>query len=96
MHEIYQFKNRNKAEINFAKYGEDTEFEVLNKITVPIFMRWGNQNEMMIQKAEELVLLMNDSILNLNKDIDFIDGADHGYTGKEEILAQQIIKFILR
>jgi len=87
---------RDNKEINFAKYGEDTEFEVLNKITVPIFMRWGNQNEMMIQKAEELVLLMNDSILNLNKDIDFIDGADHGYTGKEEILAQQIIKFILR
>ena len=34
------------------------------------------------------------SAINENKDIDYIDGADHGYTEKETELAEQIIKFI--
>lgn len=85
---------RDNQKIDFAKYSEDTKFEVLNKITEPLFMRWGNENEMIIQKADQLVSIVSNSISNSNKDIDFIDGADHGYTGKEEMLAKQITKFI--
>ena len=49
---------------------------------------------MIIQDAEQLVDIVSNIIENPNKDIDYIDGADHGYTEKEEILAEQIIKFI--
>lgn len=84
---------RDNQEIDFAAYNTDKEFKNLNSIDVPLFMRWGNKNEMILQNAEDLVNLLNDKIVNLNKNIGFIDGADHGYTGKEEILAGQIIEF---
>ena len=85
---------RDNSAIDFARYGQDTELEKLNNIEDPLFMRWGNEHEMIIQKADELVNLLSDIIKNERKDIDYIDGADHGYTGKEEILAKQIIEFI--
>ena len=34
------------------------------------------------------------SSLKKFKDINYIDGADHGYTNKENILAEEIVKFI--
>ena len=49
---------------------------------------------MIEQAAIELVNLINSKIKNLNKDINYIDGADHGYNGKEDVLAKQIIEFI--
>lgn len=85
---------KNNKEIDFAQYGKDTEFERLNHITAPLFMRWGNDNEMILQEAEELVTNVNNNMRNPNKDIAYIDGANHSYTGKEEIVAEQIIKFI--
>lgn len=85
---------RDNKEIDFARYSEDNEFEILNDIEVPIMMRWGNRNEMIIQQADELVKMMNEKVKNNKKDIDYIDGADHGYTDREEILAEQIINFI--
>lgn len=87
---------RDNKEIDFANYGQDTELEKLNNIKVPLFMRWGNQNEMILQKADELVTIVSNSIENINKDIDYIDGADHGYIGKESEVAKQIIEFINR
>ena len=57
-------------------------------------MRWGNDNEMIIQKADELVTIVSNIITNENKDINYIEGADHGYHGKEEILADEILNFI--
>lgn len=82
-------------ELDFAQYSnENYEFEELNNIEVPIFMRWGNSNEMVEQDAIDLVKKMNSKINNKFKNINYIDGADHGYTGKEEILASQIIDFI--
>lgn len=82
-------------EINFAQYNnKEYNYKELNNIDVPLFMRWGNSNEMIEQPADELVKLLNEKITNKNKDINFVDGADHGYTGKEEILASQIINFI--
>lgn len=85
---------RDNQEINFAQYEKDIELKKINNITVPLFMRWGNNNEMILQKAEELVTIVNNHISNQNKDINFIEGANHNYTGKEEILAEQIITFI--
>lgn len=81
-------------DIDFARYGEDEEFEKINNIDVPLMMRWGNDNEMILQKADELVDNMNTYIHNARKDIDYIDGANHGYNDKEELLATQIIDFI--
>jgi len=81
--------------IDFARYSiENDEFEVLNKINIPLFMRWGNVNEMIKQDAKELAKFMNFKINNKDKDIDYIDGADHSYHGKEEELANKIIIFL--
>lgn len=86
---------RDNKEIDFAGYGRDTKLEKLNNIDVPLFMRWGNDNEMLLQRVEELVDIVNNILKNENKDIDYIDGANHGYENREEELAEQIIKFII-
>lgn len=86
---------RDNKEIDFAGYGRDTKLEKLNNIDAPLFMRWGNDNEMILQRAEELVNIVNNILKNENKDIDYIDGANHGYENREEELAKQIIKFII-
>ena len=57
-------------------------------------MRWGNNREMILQKADELCNMLKDKIKNENLDIGFIEGADHSYTQKEEILAEQIKNFL--
>ena len=81
-------------DIDFAQYDNNSyEFEVLNKIDVPIFMRWGNINEL-IKKTE--VELMNKKIRKSEKDINYIDGANHSYDGKEDILANEICTFLSR
>ena len=85
---------RDNKDIDFAGYGRDNKLEKLNNIEVPLFMRWGNDNEMIVQRAEELVTIVSNIIINPNKDIDFIDGANHGYHEKEELLAKDIVNFI--
>ena len=86
---------KNNECIDFAKYTTPNfEFEKLNNIKAPVFMRWGNVNELIAIPANELANLLNEKINNNEKDIDFIDGATHNYTGKEEILAEQILKFL--
>ncbi len=88
--------SKNNQEIDFASYGEDEQLKKLNDITVPLFMRWGNKKEMILQEAGNLTSMLNNIITNPKKDIAYIDGADHSYTGKEEILAEQIIEFIMK
>lgn len=85
---------RDNKDIDFARYGNDSELEKLNNIEIPLFMRWGNDNEMILQKADELVSMVSNLIQNENKDINYIDGANHSYNEKEEILAKEIIEFI--
>ena len=85
---------RDNQKIDFAKFGKDTKLETLNNIEVPLFMRWGNEKEMIAQKAEELVNNVSNIIANPKKDIAYIDGANHSYDGKEEELAKQIVTFI--
>lgn len=83
--------------IQFPKYGEkDDKLLELNQITKPIFMRWGNVNELILQPADDLVKIVKQKLTNPNKDIGYIDGAGHNYGGKEKILAKQIITFINR
>ena len=85
---------RDYEKIDFAKYGEDKEFKILNKINIPLFMRWGNTNEFILQEASELVEILNNQIKNDKKDIGYIQNANHSYTDKEEIIGIQIIEFI--
>ena len=86
---------KNNKCIDFAKYTTPGfEFEKINSIKIPLFMRWGNVNELIAIPANELAELLNTKIYNANKDINFIDGATHNYTGKEQELAEQILKFL--
>ena len=82
-------------DMNFAKYtDEGYDFKELNSIKVPLFMRWGNVRELIIQDANELSEFLKRKINNRNLNIGYIEGADHSYTGKEEILADEILKFL--
>ena len=81
--------------IDFAKYDElENEFKELNDIQCPLFMRWGNVNEMIKQNAKDLSEFLNSKIKNKTKDISYIDGANHGYYDKENILANEIKNFL--
>lgn len=82
-------------DIDFARFSDENyNYEKLNNIKVPLFMRWGNDRELIIQKADELCDMLKEKIHNDFLDIGFIDGANHSYTGKEEILANEIKEFI--
>ena len=59
-------------------------------------MRWGNNRELISQNADELVQMLNEKIINTDKDINYIDGADHSFHGYENILAKQIVDFVNR
>ena len=86
---------RDNENIDFAKYRiPDFKYEKLNNIKVPIFMRWGNVNELISLPAEELTGLMNKKIQNSNKNISFVNGATHNYSGKADILAHEILEFL--
>ena len=91
----YLMYTKYNSQFDFAKYDEkDNKFEVLNNIKCPLFMRWGNINEMILQEAGELSDFLNKKIENKVKDISYIDGANHGYHGKEQILADEIKAFL--
>ena len=82
-------------DINFSRFSDkEYNFKEINNIQVPLFMRWGNDKELIIDEAEKLCSNMKEKINNLNLDIGYIDGADHSYNGKEEILAKEISKFL--
>lgn len=86
---------RDYQKIDFARYSEkEYNFETLNKIEVPLMMRWGNINELILQKPEDLCKMLNEKITNTKKDIGYIDGTDHSYTNKEQELAESIRKFL--
>ena len=83
---------------NYLKYiqvkEELDEYEQLNNVDIPLFMRWGNIHELIEKPADEHAKSINDSINNAFKDINYIDGANHSYDGKEEELANDIFKFL--
>lgn len=82
-------------EIDFAQYSKkDYDYKELNNITVPLFMRWGCENEMIEQNVQDLVNMISQKLNNSKKDINYVSGADHGYTKKEDILANEIVEFL--
>ena len=86
---------RDNEKIDFAQYGNtEYDFEELNNIQIPLFMRWGNVFEMIEQPADKLVGIVNSKLHNTRKDINYIDGANHGYSDKEETVAKQILNFL--
>lgn len=86
---------RDSEKIDFARYSDkEYTFNEINNIEKPLFMRWGNTNELILQKAEDLCEILKEKIKNEKLDIGYIDGADHNYLGKEKIIAEQISKFI--
>lgn len=82
-------------DIDFARYHDiNYNFKELYDMDIPIFMRWGNNKELIKQDAKELVNILNEKLKDKNTDINYIDGANHSYTEKEEILAEQIYNFL--
>ena len=73
---------------------ENNDFDILNKIEVPLFMRWGNINEFIRRDAKNQVDFMRRVIKKQDIDIDFIDGANHSYNDKEAELAKNIEHFL--
>lgn len=86
---------RDNEKIDFARYSDlDYNYTELNNIDAPLFMRWGTVFEMIEQPATELAELVNSKISNPKKDISYITGANHGYSDKEQDVAEQMLKFI--
>lgn len=82
-------------DIDFARFWDkDYNFKELNNIQIPLFLRWGNMHDLVLQNLSNLIEILKSKIQNEKLDIGYIDGADHGYTGKEETLAKEIISFI--
>lgn len=82
-------------DIDFARFWDkDYNFKELNNIQIPLFLRWGNVHDLVLQNLSNLIEILKSKIQNKKLDIGYIDGADHGYTGKEETLAKEIISFI--
>lgn len=80
--------------INFARYADSSyEFNELNNIKVPLFIRWGNVRELIIQTVNEVINILNDKIKNPNLNLGYIDGADHSFSGKEKEVIKQILEF---
>lgn len=70
------------------------DYNIVKKVEVPLFMRWGTINEAIIYKPDELVEMVKNKIPHEKKDIGYIDGANHSYNEYEYELADQIIAFI--
>lgn len=82
-------------DIDFARFWDkDYNFKELNNIQIPLFLRWGNVHDLVVQNLDDLIKFLKSKIQNKKLDIGYIDGADHGYTGREETLAKEIISFI--
>lgn len=84
----------------YLKYLRDYEdidvdnYNIVSMIDIPVFMRWGTYQEMILQKPDELVGMVEKKINHNDKDINYIDGANHSYNDYEKELADQIILFI--
>ncbi len=87
----------NTDNISFARYMDPNYgYEVLNKIKIPLFMRWGDTHEMIPMPAKELVELMQFRVHNPYEDINYIEGADHSYYNREKELAKELADFLVK
>ncbi len=86
---------RDNKDIDFARFSDkEYDFKELNNIKLPLFLRWA-EKDLVIQNLDELIEFLKNKINNNNLDIGYIKNTDHGYTNKEEILGQEIVKFIV-
>lgn len=85
---------KKNEDIDFINPKKDPSLEKINAIEVPLFMRWGTENEMITAETSKYIEIIK-SCLKKECNINYIQGADHGYTNKEEELAKQIIDFII-
>lgn len=87
---------RDNQDIDFARFSDkEYNFKELNNITVPLFLRWG-EKDLVIQDLNELSDFLKSKINNDSLDIGYIKGTDHGYTDKEEVLGEEIVKFLAK
>ena len=85
----------NSEKIDIVRYNQpDYKFPELNAIKCPLFMRWGDTNELIEQESKDLVELVKNKVNNKKLDIGYIEESDHFYRRKEVELANQIISFL--
>ena len=85
---------RDNQEIDFAKFNDNNyDFKEINNINIPLFLRW-SENDLVVQKLDELIEFLKTKINNPKLDIGYIKNTDHGYTNKEEVLGEEIKKFL--
>lgn len=85
---------QNNQDIDFINPMKDSKLEKLNNVDVPLFMRWGTENDMIMEKADVYVEQIRNLISNNNTDINYVEGANHSYEEKENEVATQIVEFI--
>lgn len=91
----YLIYSTNNEKIDIVRYSQpDYDYKELNAIKKPLFMRWGNVNELIEQTPEEVVNIVKNKVKNEALNIGIIDGADHMYRRKEKQLASEIIEFL--
>lgn len=87
---------RDNQDIDFARFSDkEYDFKELNNIDIPLFLRWG-EKDLVIQDLNELSDFLKLKINNDNLDISYIKETDHGYTDKEQILGEEIVKFLAK
>ena len=72
------------------------DYNIVKDLDVPVFMRWGTDNEMIVYKPNEIIELVSAKIQHNNKDINCIYGANHSYNGYEKELAKEIVDFVIK
>ena len=86
---------RDNKEIDFARFSDrEYDFKELNNIDIPLFLRWG-ENDLVLQKLDKLIDFLKEKLKNQKLDIGYIEKTDHGYKDKEELLGNEVVKFIL-
>lgn len=86
---------KNSEDIDFARFSDSKyNYPELNNIKKPLFMRWGNERELILQEPQKLCDILKNKLNNENIDIGYIDGANHSYRGKEIQLAEEIFEFM--
>ena len=84
-----------KNYLKFIQVKEEVdEYDQLNNLEIPLFIRWGNVHELIEKPADEHAKNIYNIVENDFKDINYIDGANHSYDGKENELAGDIVNFL--